>query len=157
MNAWRLLLLGVLAVAVKTGLALVPPLAPLADPLLVVAVLAALSGRRWPAMLTGLATGVLDDALFGQWLGVHAFSQMTIAFVLALIAVRVDMLQAPAVLLAVATASLADWGIQAGLAALFDRSVDVVPGPLVWIGAAIVNTAIGFFFFRIGARRRSGL
>ena len=60
MSAWRLLLLGVLALAIKTGLALVPPLAPLADPLLVVAVLAALSGRRWSSMLTGLATGALE-------------------------------------------------------------------------------------------------
>jgi hypothetical protein len=91
--------------------------------------------------------------LFGQWLGLHAFSQMTIAFALALAASRVDLLQPVPALCAVALASLVDWGLQVGLAALFNRSVDVVPGPLYWLGAVAVNTVVAFLFLRLFTRR----
>ncbi len=153
MNLWKLGLLGLLALALKAGLAMVPQIAALADPLLVVAVLSALGGRRWLAIGAGLTAGSLEDALFGQWLGLHAFSQMTIAFTLALAATRVDLLQPAPALLAVALASLCDWGIQVALAALFNRSVDVVPGPLFWLAAVVVNTILAFLFLRLFSRR----
>jgi cell shape-determining protein MreD len=152
---WTVLLLGFLAVLLKAGLAMVPPVAPLADPLLVLAVLAALPGRRWLALGTGLVTGALDDAMFGQWLGLHAFSQMTIAFALSVIASKVDMLQPLPALLAMGLAALVDWGIQIGLAALFNRSADVIPAWYVWTAAVVVNTMLGLLFYRLAARRGS--
>lgn len=156
MSTWKLALLGLLALALKAGLAMVPQLVPLADPLLVVAVFSALGGQRWLAMGAGLLAGGMEDALFGQWLGLHAFSQMTIAFSLALIAARVDLLQPAPALLAVALASLCDWGVQVGLAALFNRPMDVVPGPLFWLAAVVLNTIIAFLFLRLASGRRRG-
>lgn len=155
MKIWTVLLLGLLGVALKAGLAMVPPIAPLADPLLVVAVLAALPGRRWLALTTGLVTGALDDAMFGQWLGMHAFSQMTIAFTLSVIASKVDMFQPLAALLAMSVAAAADWGLQIGLAALFNRSADVIPPWFVWGSAIVLNALLGLLFYRLAARRGS--
>jgi rod shape-determining protein MreD len=152
-SGWKLLLLGLFGLVIKAVLAMVPPVAGLADPLLVIAVFAALPGRRWTALWVGLVTGLLDDALFGQWLGLHAFSHMTIAFSLALIAARMDMVQPFPALFALAGAALADWGIQVGLAVLFNRSADAVPGVWIWTGAVLVNTMLGVLFFRLVARR----
>ena len=155
MKIWKLLLLGVLAVFLKALVAMVPPIAPFADPLLVVSVFGALGGKRWPALLTGLVCGLLDDALFGQWLGLHAFSQMTIAFALSFAAAKVDMLYALPAMLAMLAAALADWAIQLSLALLFSRSAGAIPGPLVWLAAVAINTALGLLFFKLAARRGS--
>lgn len=154
MKLWKLLLLGVLALGMKAGLAMVPPLAPLADPLLIVAVFAALPGDRWQALITGLAAGALDDALFGKWLGLHSFSQMAIAFGFCFIAAKVDLMQQFPALLAVALASLLDWGIQVGLALLFNRSAEVVPGPGYWLAAALINVVIAWLFYRLLAGKK---
>ncbi len=153
MTGWKLLLLGVLGLVIKAVLAMVPPIAGLADPLLVIAVFAALPGRRWTALWVGLVTGALDDALFGQWLGLHAFSHMTIAFSLSLIASRMDMAQPFPALFALGASALADWGIQVGLAVLFNRSADAVPGFWIWTAAVLVNTLLGVIFYRLAARR----
>ena len=113
------------------------------------------AGRRWAAMFTGLVLGAFEDAMFGPWLGLHAFSQMTIAFTLSIIASKVDMLQPFPAMLAMTVAALADWGIQIGLAALFNRTADVVPGPFLWLAAVAANTIVGILFYRLVARRGS--
>lgn len=155
MSGGRLFVLALLAIVIKGGLAMVPMIAPFADPLLVVSVLAALGGKRWVALLTGLLLGGLQDAVFGQWLGLHAFSQMTIAFALSLLATRMDMIQPFPAVLALMLAAVADWGIQIGLALLFHRAADVVPGPWIWVFAVAVNALIGLFFYRLAIRQGS--
>lgn len=85
----------------------------------------------------------------------HAFSLMTIGFALAIAATKVDLLQPIPAMLAMAVAALADWGIQIGLAALFNRTADVVPGPFIWLAAVALNTIVGIVFYRLVARRGS--
>lgn len=155
MKLWALLLLGLFGLVIKAVLAMVPPIAGLADPLLIIAVFAALPGRRWTALWIGLITGLLDDALFGQWLGLHGFSHMTIAFLIAFVASKMDMIQPFPALLALAGASLADWGLQVGLAVLFNRAADAVPGPWIWAGAVLANMLLGVMFYRLAVRRGS--
>lgn len=62
MTAGRIAALALLAVIVRAALALVPQVGWMIDPLLAVTVLAAISGRRWQGLLTGLILGAISDA-----------------------------------------------------------------------------------------------
>ncbi len=129
------------------------PLAHLADPLLVVALVAALPGRTRPALLVGLVAGLLDDAAFGKWFGCHALVDMTLAYGLALLAGFVDLGQALPRAIAIFGGSLAAWGLELGLVALFDLPPGPVPGPGTWLAMAAVNAVLGVLLAGWAARR----
>jgi len=129
------------------------PLAHLADPLLVVALLAALPGRTRPAILVGLLAGLLDDAAFGNWFGCHALVDMTLAYVLALLAGFVDLGQPLPRAVAVFAGSLGAWGLEVGLVALFDLPPGPLPGAATWLAMAAVNAVLGMLLAGWASRR----
>lgn len=119
------------------------------DPLLVVAVLGALPGRPSLALSIGLLTGALQDAWNSSWYGEHTFTHLVVAYLLSLLAQRMDLIGVLPAAAAVACATLADWGLQVGLRALFDRPLGAVPSTLFWGLAVLANTALALAFHRV--------
>ncbi len=115
----------------------------LVDPLLVVALVAAFPGRGRPALLVGLLAGLVDDAAFGDWFGCHGLVDMTLAWALALLAGFMDFGQAFPRGVAIFCGSLAAWGLELGLVALFDLPPGPVPGIGTWLAMAALNTLLG--------------
>ncbi len=148
MSTTRLLVMSAAALAVHVLTGLWTPLGSI-DPLLVVAVIATLPGRPGPALAAGLVTGLLEDAWAGGWLGQHALIHAIVAYVLSIVAARVDLVQLRPAMLALIAASVADWGLQLALAVMFGRSVGEVPGATVWILAVFGNTMLGLVVRRI--------
>jgi cell shape-determining protein MreD len=125
------------------------------DPLLVIAVLAALPGRDGRAIFGGLLTGVVKDAWLARWYGQYSLSHLVIAFVLGRVAATVDLLQTLPVLISLVLATLADRGLQLLLAAMFGRPASF-PGVLA-LGLALAgNVVLGWILLAL-ARRWSWL
>lgn len=146
--------LGALVLRVSSGLW--SPLAEIFDPLLIVAVLAALPGRPGAAISAGLLTGALADTWSARWWGEHAFTNMVIAFFIAQLARRVDLIEPLPAAACLAVGTVAAWAIPVGLSALFGTSVGALPGWTTWGLAALLNTVVGMIAHR-GLRRRDML
>ena len=140
------------ALALRALIGLLPEPLRLADPLLAVAVVASLPGRPGVAIAAGLLTGFLEDGWSGGWFGQQALSHMVIAFLLSMLAARVDLVQIRPALLVLASAVFADWGIQLLLAVVFDRSVGTPPGVVAWIVTALATAAFGLLVRRFALR-----
>lgn len=119
------------------------------DPLLVVAVLGALPGRPSLALTVGLITGALQDGWNSTWYGEHTFTHLVVAYLVSLLAQRMDLIGMLPAAAAVACATLADWGLQVGLRALFDRPLGAVPSMLFWGLAVLANTGLALAFHRV--------
>lgn len=146
---WLALILATLvALGLRALTGMWPGIALVFDPLLVVSALAALPGRPWLALVAGLLTGAIEDAWSGGWYGQNAFTHVVTAYLLALIAQRMDLLGWLPAALVVGVATLADWGLQLGLYTLFDRPFGTVPAAVVWGLAVVANTFAGLLFHR---------
>ena len=143
MRLKALLVLAGGGVVMRAAVGLWPTLALVGDPMLVLAVLAALPGRMDRALGAALLAGVLQDAWLGRWYGEFAFIYLVVAFFLSLLAGWVDLMQPFSTMLALAAATVASWGLQLGLAAAFDHPIAQLPGPGMWVVAVLVNTVLG--------------
>jgi rod shape-determining protein MreD len=155
MSGPRLLLLTLLALAVEILASLWPSTGRLLDPLLVVAILAALGGRTGLALAAGLLTGFVEDFWSTHWIGENAFTHATVAYLVALSALRVDLgepLPAGTVLV---LGSLFEWGLHVALTALFGQPQGRLPDPWVWLVAAVLNAVLGLLLYRLLRRRTS--
>lgn len=157
MNQRRLLIVAVGAVLLRWLISLWPALAAIANPLLAVTVVATLPGRPVPAMAIGVATGLAQDLWTGRWMGQHAFSHLVVAYLVSLVASRMDMVGWVPAAIVLFLGALADWGILVGLTALFDRNVFGVPGPFAWLIMAVVNVLFGLAFFALARERDPAL
>ncbi|RMG48938.1 MAG: hypothetical protein D6718_00700 [Acidobacteria bacterium] len=155
MSALRLGALALGALALSAVMSYVAPSGLRLDPLLVVAVLAALGGRRGTAIGAGLLTGLLEDAWVRDLFGQRAFTHMVAAYAVALLGSRLDLTQTFPAAAAYAAATVADWGLQIGLAALFDRPVGELPGVGIWTAAAVGNMLLGLALGSAVGRPRS--
>ena len=145
------------AVLVETAIGyLVPVPGRLFDPFLLVVVYCALAGGETHGMLTGVAAGWVQDALFGgRVLGLSALSKLTVGFVVGLAGGRFLMTSVPARALALLVASLADGLMVPWLASVF--GLDLAPlGPLALFGRAALNATVGGFLFALVERRLQG-
>ena len=132
-----------------------PSAGRIVDPLLLVAVLAALPGRTGAAFAVALVTGLLADAWSSRWIGEQALTHLLIAYPLALLARRVDLLApVPAALILTAASPLA-WAIGLGIAGLLDVPTGSGAGIAPWIATALVNGLLGFVAYD-ALRRRGG-
>jgi len=154
MSGLRLLLLTAAALGLDAALGLVVPASLDLDPLLVVAILAALPGERGRAIGAGLLTGFVEDAWVRDLFGQRAFTHMVAAYGVALIGGRLDLAQPLPATLVFAAATVADWALQIGLAALFDRPAAHLPGVGAWLAAAVGNVVLGRIVLGLGPRRR---
>lgn len=154
-TSW-LLVFGLAAAGLRFVASLSGPAAMILDPLLVVAILAALPGRPLLAITAGLITGFADDVWTGRWFGMNAFSHLTVAYLVALAAARMDMLQTIPVIVALALGTLVEWGLHLGLLGLFGRHSAAVPGPVWWGASGVANILLGLLLFRLarGGKRR---
>jgi len=142
------------AVLVQTALGyLFPGPGRVLDPFLLVVVYAALVGGETDGMLTGMAAGWVQDALFGgRVLGLAALSKLVVGFVAGLAGRRFLISGAPARALAVLLASLADALLVPWLASVF--SVELLPlGLLELLGRAFLNSLVGGVLFALVERR----
>lgn len=138
-----LIVWSLLALALRALLGVLPDALGRIDPLLAVAVVAALPGRPGLAIGAGLLTGLLDDGWTGGWLGQQALIHMVIAYALALLAARVDLVQIRPATIVLLLSLFADWSMQLLLAAMFDRSVGIPPGVATWMVAACGTVVVG--------------
>ena len=143
MRLKALLLLAGGGVVLRALLGLWPSLALVSDPMLVLAVLAALPGRMDRALGAAVLAGILQDAWLGRWYGEFAFIYLVVVFFLSLFAGWVDLVRPLSTILALAAATVASWGLQLGLSAAFDHPVADLPGAGVWLGAMAVNVVLG--------------
>lgn len=153
MRGGSVLVLALVALALRALSGLWPPIGSLFDPLLMVAVLAGLTGRTGFAMGSALFVGLLSDAWSSAWFGQAAFSCLVIAYVLAWLARRIDLNETLPALIAMIAASFASWGLQVGLSELFDHQTGTLPGPTAWIAAAALNTLFGAIAAHVVRRR----
>ncbi len=153
MNRRVLLIVAAGAVLLRWLISLWPALAAIANPLLAVTIVAALPGRPIPAMGLGVATGLAQDLWTGRWMGQHAFSHLVVAYLVSLIASRMDMVAWVPAAIALFLGAFLDWGLLVGLTAMFDRNVSGVPGPLAWLIMSLVNVVTGLVFFAIARER----
>lgn len=123
MRPLGIVVFSLVALALRMLLGLFPSGDGWCDPLLVVAVVAALPGRDARAMGGGLVTGMLKDGWLARWYGQYSLGHLVIAFVLGRIAAAVDLMQPVPVMLSLAVATLADRGLQSLLCNLFGQSV----------------------------------
>ena len=145
------------AVLVETALGyLVPQPGRLFDPFLLVVVYCALAGGETHGMLTGVAAGWVQDALFGgRVLGLAGLSKLALGFAVGLAGGRFLITSAPARALAVLVASLADGLLVPWLASVF--GLELAPlAPLALVGRAAVNASVGGVLFALVERRLQG-
>jgi len=147
-RARTLLVMCAAALGLHALLGVWPPLGSI-DPLLVVAVIATLPGRPGAALGAGLLTGILEDAWAGGWFGQHALTHATVAYLLSILAARVDLVQLRPAMLALVVASVADWGMQLSLAVMFGKSLGDPPGATAWSIAIVGNTLLGLVVRRV--------
>lgn len=156
MKTYVLVLLGIAAIGLRFVASLSGQTAMILDPLLIVAIFAALPGRPVAAIVAGLLTGFADDVWTGRWFGMNAFSHMTVAYILALAAARMDMFQTIPVVVALALGTTMEWALHIGLMGVFGRKVGAVPGPVWWGASVVANVLLGTLLFRMvrGGKRR---
>ncbi|GAB4223540.1 MAG: hypothetical protein Kow0062_23900 [Acidobacteriota bacterium] len=123
------------------------------DPLLAIAVLAALPGRTGTAFAVALVTGLLADGWSSRWIGEQALAHLLIAYPLALLGRRVDLLVPLPALLAFLVATPASWAIGLAVGRLFDAPAGAGVGPLTWAAAAAVNGLFGMLLWHVLRRR----
>ena len=156
MRGQAVLVLGLVALGLKALSGLWPALTAGFDPLLMVSVLAALSGRTGFAMASALFTGALSDAWSSAWFGQAAFTHLVIAYVLAWLARRVDLNETLPALVAMVAASLASWGLQVGVTELLDHRTGTLPAASSWMAAAVLNALFGALAAYAVKRRAEG-
>ena len=149
MRLAALLPFAVAVLAVQALLGFLPDVLRGVDPLLALAVVAALPGRPGAALAAGLLTGLTEDAWRGDWVGQQALIHSSITWALALVAARVDLVQLRPATLALVLAAIASWGLEIALALLFDRPLGQPAGPARWILAAAGTMVIGLVLRRI--------
>lgn len=140
------------ALAMQALLGFLPDALRGIDPLLAVAVVAALPGRPGAALAAGLLTGLAEDAWRGDWIGQQALIHATVTWVLALVAARVDLVQSRPATLALLAAPVANWGLEIALALLFDRPLGDAPRPSRWAIAAAGTALVGLLARRVALR-----
>ncbi|UCF68012.1 MAG: hypothetical protein JSV80_01560 [Acidobacteriota bacterium] len=155
MTGRRLVALSLGALALTALAGLWSPVGAVIDPLLVVAVLAALPGRQATALGAGLLTGALEDGWRSLWFGLNAFTHMVVAFGMSVLAGRIDLTQTMPTALALAAATALDWALQLGISAMFDRPIGEPPAPAIWLVAMAANTLLGLFARGLMLRRES--
>ncbi len=156
MRGWTLVIMLALALVVQTLAGLSAALSSVVDPFLVVAVLAAMRGHRARALTAGFLSGVIEDAWASRWYGQFAFTHLVITFLIARVGVFVDLFQPLPVTITFAIATAADWGLQLGLAAAFDRPLAQTPGLWGWFEAMGANVVLGWIFLRVMRRLEAG-
>ncbi len=142
------------AVLVQTALGyLFPGPGRVLDPFLLVVVYAALLGGETEGMLTGVAAGWVQDALFGgRVLGLSALSKLVVGFAVGLAGRRFLISGTPSRALALLLASVADALIVPWLASVF--SVELLPLSLLeLLGRACLNALVGGVLFALLERR----
>jgi cell shape-determining protein MreD len=156
LSARALIVWSLLALALRALVGVLPEALGRIDPLLAVAVVAALPGRPGLAIGAGLLTGLLDDGWTGDWFGQQALIHMVIAYALSLLAARVDLVQIRPATIVLLLALFADWSMQLLLAAMFDRSVGAPPGAVNWLIAACGTVVVGLIVRRAALGEASG-
>ncbi len=138
-----------------------PPIAPAVDLFLVATLMSAIRGGEVEGMLTGLAAGIVADAITGGAFGLHGFALTLTGYLVGLAADRVaEMTELAAGVLA-AGGALVSRLVLVGLLYLF-----VTSEPLIewWHEASVVGTSlifvwllrlIGSFSNRLGSWQRS--
>ena len=142
------------AVLVETGLAhLVTAPGRYLDPFLLVVVYCSLAGGETHGMLTGVAAGWVQDALFGgRVLGISALSKLLIGFAAGLAGGRFLISGAAARAVTVFLATLADGLLVPWLASVF--TLELLPqGPLALLGRAALNALVGGALYALVERR----
>jgi rod shape-determining protein MreD len=136
------------------GLWVTPHFTQLVDPFLVVLVWYSLRTGPVGAELLGTVTGLLEDALSGGLLGLHAFADTVVAYAVSLAAQRVVVGQQAVRVLIFAASALVQQLVLAGLLAAL-----VGEPPLPTVGgviAKVVTTSLaGAFFISLETRARS--
>lgn len=155
MRPLGIVIFALLGLGLRALLGAIPGAAGSCDPLLVVAVLAALPGREGRAIAGGLISGGMKDAWLARWYGQYSLSHLVIAFVLGRVAGAIDLLQTPPVLVCLAVATFADRGLQLLLASMFGRPGGF-PGPVALVVALVGNLVLGWILLLL-ARRWSWL
>ncbi len=156
MRGGAVVILALVALGLRALGGLWPPIGTVFDPLLMVAVLAGLTGRSGFAMASAVFAGLLSDAWSSAWFGQSAFAYLVIAYVLAWLARRIDLNETLPALIAMVVASVASWGLQVGLTELFDHRVGTLPAPATWMAAAALNTLFGALAAHLVRRRAEG-
>ncbi len=162
MRAAKLLAALALAVVVHlAGTRLLPTFPLRVDVFLAVVALFALEGSSLPALLFGLAAGLVQDSLTGGPSGLFGFADTAIAYGIARLAQRLVIHRATGVLAVVSLASLVQQVILGVLAFLLLPS-PTLPVPLgmaekaaaTGLLATLLHTAMRRFGVAVEARRR---
>lgn len=128
----------------------------LVDLFLVVVVLHALDGESLPAMFTGLAAGLLHDALSGGLYGLHGFADTLVGYGTARLAQRLVIQRSTGVLGVVAFASAVQQAVLVVLAFLLQANPGLPQPGGVALRAAICG-GIGMAAHLAMGRWRSGV
>jgi rod shape-determining protein MreD len=131
------------AVALRILVGLWGPAERLVDPFLVVAVVAGLSMRRVPALFTGLLAGLVQDAWWSDWAGLHGFTKVSVAYGVAALGQRIDLGQPVPRILVLALASAADRGLQLALGAALAPGRVAVPPLHEWLLGSLSSVILG--------------
>jgi rod shape-determining protein MreD len=132
-----------LAVALRVLVGLWGPAERVVDPFLVVAVVAGLSLPRVPALFTGLLAGLVQDAWWSDWPGLHGFTKVSVAYAAAALGQRIDLGQPVPRLVVLALASAADRGLQLALGAALAPGRVPLPPPHEWLLASLSSVILG--------------
>jgi rod shape-determining protein MreD len=132
-----------LAVALRVLVGLWGPAERVVDPFLVVAVVAGLSMPRVPALFAGLLAGLVQDAWWSDWPGLHGFTKVSVAYAAAALGQRIDLGQPVPRLVVLALASAADRGLQLALGAALAPGRVPVPPLHEWLLASLSSVILG--------------
>lgn len=153
MNVRTMLALALLGFGLEVAASQWMPAARVFQPLLIVAGLAALSGKSGLAISAALLTGALADGWSARWLGQNAFTHLVLAYPISLLARRFDLLEpAPAAIVLALLGPLA-WSVEIGLCRFFDVPLQGGQGWLNWLSVSFVNALVGFAIYRVLRRR----
>lgn len=132
---------------------LLPGLARVVDPFLLVVVYCALRGGETHGMLAGLFAGWVQDAHFaGPVLGLSPLSKVVVGFTVGLASTRFLLVGLGARTIVLLAAAAADALLIQWLAAVFDvRVIELGPLGLLW--RATVNAGLGVGLFELLDRR----
>jgi rod shape-determining protein MreD len=136
------------------GVAISPHFPQLVDPFLVVLVWYAMRTGPIGAELLGTVTGLLQDAISGGLLGLHAFADTIVAYAVSLAAQRVVVGQQAVRVLIFAVAALVQQLVLAGLLAAM---LDQPPLPSVGgvVAKVVTSSLLGALFISMETRARS--
>jgi rod shape-determining protein MreD len=132
---------------------LLPAVAPVLDPFLLVVVYGALSRGETHGMLTGVAAGWVQDVNFGGTvIGIAPLSKLVVGYGVGLAASRFLLAGAGPRTLTLLVAVVADALLFSWVASVFDVRTAVL-SPVALASRATVNAAIGVVVFELVDRR----